>query len=182
MNKILIILFISLNCFATNQIRDRVRYNKNAEIMMTGPTLNHYMVLKNFPKPKRKTTACHRGYIATWEIKDKTLYLRKVKMMALNSSEFDFKEFEGTKADWYSGEILIIRKNENKGLPEYIKTNSVYLKIENGNVIKEYESCMNKWSGDLYRIGRSYYNDKDYLHALAGIASTTYTLSGLLQK
>lgn len=169
MNKIIIILFISLNCFATNQIRDRIRYDRHTEIMMNGPTLKHYMELKNFPKPKRKTTACHRGYIAKWEIKNKALYLRKVKMMALNASDFNFKEFEGSKANWFSGEILIIRDNKNKGRPDFIKTSSVYLKIENGNVVKEFESCMNKWSGDLYRIGRSYFDDKDYLHAAAAL-------------
>lgn len=167
MNKLFFILLISFNVFATQQIRNRIHYNHQTSIIIKGPSLDHYIKLKNFPKPQRKTTACHRGYVAYWKISEGGLYLKKVKMKAKNASEFNFREFKGRKATWYTGDIIVLAKNTGKDRPENVKVKSIYLKIKDGDVVDEYETCLCNFSNDYYRIGKAYYDNNNYLFAAA---------------
>ena len=79
--------------------------------LFTNP-LEDYWTEDN-PKPPigLTMTSCWRGYIASWEIKDGSLYLTDITIRTPNGdagSEYFFPNTTGKiKATWYSGELRI---------------------------------------------------------------------------
>jgi hypothetical protein len=84
-------------------------------------------------------TACMRGYIARWEIRDGRLFLTGMEMVrptdATFASLFPGKEEEGVFADWVSGELTCpyggLVKYRHAGFARTLE-HEMILSIENG--------------------------------------------------
>ncbi|TCI85704.1 hypothetical protein [Tenacibaculum sp. M341] len=120
---ILLIAFTPLISFATGQIPDIIIFKGDTLSLFSNP-LEEYLEKKktraiNHYKLEPESTACYRGYVATWEIKDNQLFLVKIDYCHDNEEKikrkFDFvKEFgeETVLAKWFSGKILIVSGKE----------------------------------------------------------------------
>ena len=75
-------IFLSVNLFGTAQISDILIYNNDTVRLYSNPLESYYN--KENPRPEDFgiggcwSTACWRGYQATWEIKDNKLYLVEI--------------------------------------------------------------------------------------------------------
>ena len=81
-----------------------------------------------------KSTACYRGYVATWEIKDDKLYL-----IDLSSRNYEFVQSPPIFADWNNGQIMFgtgNKKLSSSWVSVYDYEAEIHLTIENGLVIK----------------------------------------------
>ncbi|NIT57334.1 MAG: hypothetical protein GWN00_14210 [Aliifodinibius sp.] len=107
--------------YTTEQIPERIVYEGEERYLASFP-LEQYFTEEN-PKPEwmePTSTACWRGYVATWKIDGERLYLvemtreehRKVngKLKSVDESVFE-KLFPGSKkpllASWYSGVLQV---------------------------------------------------------------------------
>ena len=82
-----------------------------------------------------KSTACYRGYVATWEIKDDKLYLTD-----LSSSNYEFIQSPPFLADWFNGQIKFgtgNKKLSSSWVSVYDYKFEIHLTIENGLVIED---------------------------------------------
>ncbi len=126
MKRKLIILFLAftpLISFATGQVPDVIIFKGDTLSLFSNP-LEEYLKKKktraiNHYTLESGSTACYRGYVATWEIKDNQLYLLKIKDCHYHDEKikrkFDLiKEFGEKKvlAKWFNGKILIVRGKE----------------------------------------------------------------------
>ncbi len=100
-----------------------------------------------------KLMSCHRGYIATWEIKDKQLFLLEVRGRFLRRILFFFRKIsrfsirnlfrkvssQGIKAGWFSGKLRVpsgpMTMYEDNGYDSRFE-NELIITVEKGNVIK----------------------------------------------
>jgi hypothetical protein len=113
----------------TAQARDRIIYNGTTWYIYDRPghdlSFPLQPLLKESPKTLKaltagnnfthSSTACWRGYVATWEVIDSTLFLKQIRFdmakkprLANLKSVFP-KRFDGTrvKADWVTGKIVL---------------------------------------------------------------------------
>ncbi|MCK5814175.1 MAG: hypothetical protein KAH03_07940 [Cocleimonas sp.] len=151
MIKLVVTIFFIIftaNASATAQYPDILIYKGKTISIFTNPLELYFD--KNHAKPKifskTQCTAIWRGYIATWEIKNNTLYLSSLtdgscgedpSIIPLNAI---FKEKKTPiKASWFSG---VIRVPFGKRI-QYVHMgyNSVYekelyLTIKKGNILK----------------------------------------------
>lgn len=160
---ILFLFFLTIplvKTFATAQIGDRLIYNGDTLILFSNP-LEEY--LSN--KPQRTineyeltwtSTACYRGYIATWEIDNDSLFLLKVQKgcQSENLQYFDLANEFGTSrvfANWYTGkalapkgELLFYVHDAYESLYE----SEIEFQIDKGQVIgiKTYDNSKSKQS------------------------------------
>ena len=151
MNKqvilILILFFLRANMFATAQIPDFLEYKGKTYKMHTNP-LDYYFTKDN-PRPKDfgkfRCTACWRGYVAIWELKNKILYLKEVLEGDNHGPDILkelFKDSKGpVKAIWYSGTVSIPQGKRLKYVhmgyrSKYEK--ELKLQFEKGKLIKEW--------------------------------------------
>jgi len=147
---IISILFVLISCsaFATAQFPDSLLYNGETVSIFSNP-LEPFFTAEN-PRPdklfKYSCTACWRGYIAFWEIKDKTLYLVKVieGTCSNDAPEIDmskiFRKKLPVEAVWFSGVLRIPRGK----MLSYVHMGygsvyekELYLAFEKGKLIKE---------------------------------------------
>ena len=81
-----------------------------------------------------ESTACWRGYVGTWEIKDDKLYL-----VDLSSSNYEFVENPPIFADWINGQLKFgigKKKFSSDWVSLYVYETEIHLTIEKGLVIK----------------------------------------------
>ena len=82
------------------------------------------------------STACWRGYLGTWEIKDGTFYLNDIIGRYKKSTP------DRLLADWFTGVLRIPRgkmlQGVNMGFAS-VYEKELHIKIENGIVVKEVE-------------------------------------------
>jgi hypothetical protein len=125
----------------TTQSADNVII-KDVKYFLYPTPLDKYWNRKN-PKPEIGLTksSCWRGYIATWEISDKSLYLIDI---VFHSPEEDvgmdylFPNNSGKiKADWYTGELRIPFGKNLYFVSDYgpVYESDLFLKVKKGNVI-----------------------------------------------
>ncbi len=143
-----IIFLYSVSAFATAQFPDYLVYNGETVSIFSNP-LESFFSEQN-PRPdnlfRYSCTACWRGYVATWEVKDGKLYLVKAieGTCDSNAPEIDMSKVFGRKlpveATWFSG-VLRIPRGE---LLSYVHMGygSVYekeliLTFKNGKLISE---------------------------------------------
>jgi hypothetical protein len=103
--------------FATGQAPDKILYEGRLRSLFSNPLEDYYEDEEKRPlfmvSPNTMTTGNWRGYIATWEIKDGTLYLTHVKAWIENRRVtlqrlFGKRVRKGkVKASWFSGELRI---------------------------------------------------------------------------
>ena len=155
---LLSVCFLASTAWGTAQAPEKILY-KGKEYRLTCFPLEEYFDA-NHPKPKEfrpTSTACWRGYIGTWEIKQKALYL---KSLGRDRSELDRKTLElkkkiekiplslvfkdrkpPIKATWYSGALRIPQGRMLRGgysSFSAIYERDLYIGVKAGEVISEH--------------------------------------------
>ncbi len=119
---IFIILLYKIDCFATQQAGDLLIF-KNDTFTISHFPLDEFYDKGNSYNPgffSSLSTACHRGYIAVWTIKEDKLYLQGILNCELNekipidSIGRQPKETGLIFADWYSGKFKIDRRTREE--------------------------------------------------------------------
>lgn len=134
----------------TRQIKDILIIN-NKEYPINDNLLNYFFELNPhlFIKRKYIVTCLWRGYIATFELKNKSLFLNKIEL--LMGSDYQFEE------------INIYEKDKIfKFFTGFIQTESKYLYFEEGILKKEFynNDDLSKFVNELIE---KYSNSKAYL-------------------
>ena len=105
----------------TTQAGDILIYNGEKTSIATEP-LKAYLETRDDKSFIFKSTALVRGYIGTWKIKNKKLYLVSLLGFIENNEKVDLNYLFPNKkevfADWFSGQIRIHNRilKFNKGL------------------------------------------------------------------
>ena len=128
----------------TAQVREHLRYKEKGYYLATEP-LYPYLKTKGISFVADRTS-CWRGYVGDWLIEDNKLYLVELHAYIRNYEQIGLDYlFPGqTKvfADWFSGEIQIphgkIMRYVHQGYASLYEK-ELFLKIEKGVVVKEYE-------------------------------------------
>ena len=136
--SLLIVLVFSSVCPATQQICDRLIYDGDdySGCPEHFPLEDYWS--DEHPKPEflsMTSTACYRGYIATWEVRNATLYLKSLSRQNLiNPSEIPVpvqKVFPDVNshvpANWFSGVFCCHRE---KG-----SYDRLFISVHNGNIL-----------------------------------------------
>ena len=129
----------------TAQFQEHIVIDKESYGLCTEPLQTYLSLKKNPPKFDWNCTACYRGYIGFWAIKDNILYLTDIHIEDPKFKNwrmmFDNKKGD-IKAEWYSG-VLRVPKGE---ILEYVHggygstyETDLFITIEEGIVIKEEE-------------------------------------------
>lgn len=194
-----IIIFISLNVFATQQQNDVIEYkgiHSELDISWSSPSpLEAYFVgdkKKDYPFEELHT-ANYRGHIATWQIIDKKLILTEVVAPAsLFRSTGKAKPIKLTKilpgkyisenkafAGWFTGHLLIKstpfekeHKSEFDGEEYFVKDFREYsiIQIDQGNVISEKSYD----SDNFWSLSSRYYSYKSISKDDLDVISSLY--------
>jgi hypothetical protein len=127
----------------TIQEKDSIIIKGEKHCLYTYP-LKSYWTRKNpMPVFKYPKTSCWRGYIATWEISDNSLYLIDVIFKTATGEvglNYIFPHNTGKiKADWYTGELQIPIGDPVHSDPSWdtIYDYDWFLSIKKGNVISQ---------------------------------------------
>ena len=151
----------------TAQINDRIFVRGEITLLHNTPLESYFDDCKLTRKRiggqvlRWGTTANYRGYVATWEIKSDTLYLRKVKTKSFNHREVIttdlVKEFgtEEVVAKWYSGYLSIPRGEPIDYLHlgfGYVYDYYEIVEVKNGVVVRQYLSFNKEESRAIYRL------------------------------
>jgi hypothetical protein len=142
-----LVLVLASPAWPTAQIPERIVYEGTEGFLFTNPLDSYFG--KDNPRPEFTAphTACWRGYVGTWEIKDNILYLSDIKAWMRNedgkTAPVGFeKVFPGKtkplEAEWFTGTLRI-----PQGKPiQYVHMGyqtvyevDVFLTIEAGKVI-----------------------------------------------
>jgi len=147
---IMVTVFLSSVVFGTEQIPDKLIYKGKEYELQTNPMESYF---KKYPDKRPKgaiSSACWRGYVATFEIKNNQLYLKDIEVEFWNKGKINsksvlnklFPKQEMIKIDWFTG-LLIIPYGEIVD-QAYLSLDygSLYehyilLEIENGNLNRE---------------------------------------------
>src|SRR5690348_13871746 len=151
---LLIIVFSAAHSWATAQYPDKIIFEGKEYALNTNPLETYF---KQYPEKRPETgirsTALWRGYVATFEVKDKTLLVKDIAIeinSAPGSKNLDLAwksvlndVFPGGKAlavDWFSG-ILVLPHGE---LVNYVHmgygstySNYILLEVKDGIVTGE---------------------------------------------
>ena len=150
----LLLVLISHGLFATAQYPDKILYDGKEYSLQTNP-LEPYFALHPDKRPAGgiSSTACWRGYIATFEIRGGQLFLKDIqceysKKEKKNSYETEwksvltqvFRKDSAVKIDWFSGLLVLpYGKMVNYVHMGYASTYEHYLllEIDKGDFKKE---------------------------------------------
>ena len=127
----------------TIQARDRLSHNGKKTTIATEP-LKPYLETRSDVSFIFKSTALVRGYIGTWKIKNKKLFLVTLVGFIENNDKVDLKYLFPNKtevfADWFSGDIRIpegdLLQNINIGYASVFARDRV-LNFNKGQLISE---------------------------------------------
>lgn len=122
--SLVFLLLTAFAVFATGQAGDVLIYEKTEREMFTNPLESYYQAGKgerpNFMvMPFIRSTGNWRGYIATWEIEDSKLYLKKVDAWLCKETKESCKRVEladlfpgkvaggRVAAEWFTGDLRV---------------------------------------------------------------------------
>ena len=119
----------------TTQVNEQIIIDGKEYPLINCPPLpeDDLIIQRNSNELYEKSTACHRGYVGYWEIKNDKLYL-----IDFSSPNYELIESPPIFADWVSYEVKI-------ATGEIIETSSwaietyeteMHLTIENGSIVK----------------------------------------------
>lgn len=142
-----LLLLSAVPAWPTAQIPEKILYEGEPGFLHTNP-LESY-ITKDTPRPEFAAphTACWRGYIGTWEIREGYLYLTDLKAWMRDSdgkaSPVGLEAvFPGRKpplkAEWFTGTLRIPRGKPIKYVHMGYQTvyeEEVHLRIEAGRVV-----------------------------------------------
>ncbi|WP_278352434.1 hypothetical protein [Chryseobacterium gleum] len=149
----------------TQQIRDSLFY-EGKEYYLNNEILEYYF--NEFPEHRPEHTgafsACWRGYVAFFEIKDNELLIKNVKwMFSEENKTHKLKDlFPNTKFDWFSG---LIRMDGFRG--EYDDENNeeaIYelLEIREGNLLNHWKLNFEEFNVFKEILFRDFKTTTDY--------------------
>ena len=100
---------------------------------------------KKRPKPRTRLTrsTCWRGYLATWEISDNSLYLIDIIFYSPAGDvgiDYLFSQSNGKiEADWYNGELQIPFGNElfYQHMDDPVYDSDWFISIKNGKILSQ---------------------------------------------
>jgi hypothetical protein len=128
----------------TAQSRESLFY-KGEEIWMAAQPLNSYLQNRKDLKFVSSSTACLRGYLGQWEIKDNKLYLIGLNAYLEGFGDIDLSFiFPGQKevvADWFSGKIRVPQGKMLDFVPmgyASLYERDLILEFINGVLVNEY--------------------------------------------
>jgi len=136
-----ILLVMATYLHATQQIPERVLYQgHNYALMVEGSQTNQ--LIPSFPLPvsgllppgKCMSTACYRGYVGQWQLREDKLFLIKLEDCQRPPNEIPLsmvnKGWESPVfADWVSGKYhLIAERNNARSSPDYLRHHLITLK------------------------------------------------------
>lgn len=192
---LLFCLIVSTALWATEQQPDLIVLNNRSLNLDTGwghpSPLEIYFFENKISSPfEMASTANYRGYIATWAIKDKKLYLKEIAIPKVHPETYEFynepspvfekiKEASTTNekgwivADWFSGAIMVYSDRE--------KSERNYFHIRHGKVInkgKDIEKVYSKYVSYFFNL-----RDEDIVirEGESHLESRTHRLSPLFQ-
>jgi len=168
----------------TAQIGDRLIFQGETVVLFSNPLESYFDDAHPRPKFPRASTACWRGYVATWQIGVENLFLQ-----AIDSEERMWRSEERPRenalwdlvfpdspspvlADWYTGELRIPRGERL----EYVHMGyasryerELYLSLEEGEIfLSELRDQDGKiLDNTLFRRPPSIRNDDDWAFILA---------------
>ncbi|MCF6405123.1 hypothetical protein L3C95_19630 [Chitinophaga filiformis] len=118
---VLLIVLLKLTAFSTAQFPDKIVY-KGKEYNMHSNPLESYFTRHPEKRPRAglSSTALWRGYIATFEVREGTLYLKDIEVMVRDTARKDgygtkfqsvleqvFPGQTDIKVDWMTGLLVI---------------------------------------------------------------------------
>ena len=142
-----LVLLFATPAWPTAQIPERIVYEGTEGFLFTNPLESYFS--KDNPRPEFASphTACWRGYVGAWEIREDTLYLTDIKAWMRDEEgkaapvEFE-KVFPGKskplKAEWFTGTLRIPRGKPIQYVHmgyQTIYEDDVFLTIEAGKVV-----------------------------------------------
>jgi hypothetical protein len=164
MNMLLNVLLLSITLlssavghFATPQAPDKLIYKGKTYKLFANPLESFYKEDKARPsfqiEPRTWSSGNQRGYVATWEVKDGTLYLTGIDSWICESpvsdkcKKADLKELFGEKyqdagveADWFWGELRMpegeVLRYVHLGYVSLYERDLI-LKVESGKIVGE---------------------------------------------
>lgn len=153
--------FLTLNIFATVQEPDLVWYkgklliiNNGNGINVTGscyPLDSYPFKINLFGNKNCSNTANAKGYIATWEIRNDSLFLIKFqdncfKEIPLKMIFPSLNTLNGLFASWYNGQIVAITENSFLTYDKEIsaKGRILYAFFKNGVITEKHEPQLKK--------------------------------------
>jgi hypothetical protein len=142
-----LVLLIASPAWPTAQIPERIVYEGTEGFLFTNPLETWFS--KDNPRPEFASphTACWRGYVASWEIKEDTLYLTDIKAWMRDeqgkAAPVGLEQvFPGKakplKAEWFTGTLRIPRGKPIQYIHmgyQTIYEYDVFLRVEAGKVI-----------------------------------------------
>lgn len=126
----------------TRQIRDKLIY-QNKQYYLNDELLEKYF--RNYPEKKPENmgimTACWRGYVATYEIKNQELCIKEIDWLFLDENETNAHKLPfapNEKFSWFSG---LIRIDDYRGEFDDEPKDGLFefLEIKNGDFIQKRE-------------------------------------------
>lgn len=142
-----LLLLPAAPAWPTAQIPERILYEGESGFLHTNPLESYFT--KDNPRPEFATphTACWRGYIGSWEIREGALYLADLKAWMRDGEgkaapvglEAVFPGRKAPlKAEWFTGTLRIPRGKPIRYVHMGYQTvyeEEVHLRIEAGNVV-----------------------------------------------
>lgn len=141
-------VLLTSNAFAAGQEPDQLIYKEKLEVIFSNPLESYFS--HQHPRPnnvfsKKRCNAILRGYIATWEIRKKTLYLVKMvqgtcekKPVVIPLNRLFARKKKKVKASWFSGKLRIQKGKQLKYMHQGYETiyeKEVILTIKKGQLV-----------------------------------------------
>ena len=151
---IMLTVFLNSTVFGTRQIPDKIIYNgKKYELWHSNPMESYFKKYpEKYPKEDRSSsTALWRGYVATFEIKGKQLYLSDIEIYTRGKNADSELKWESVlnkifpnqtlKIDWVTGLFVlpvgkIVEEPQRYGDPPTYE-NYILLEMDKGVLKKE---------------------------------------------
>ena len=132
----------------TTQVNEQIIIDGKEYPLINCPPLpeDDSIIQRNSNELYEKSTACHRGYVGYWEIKNDKLYL-----IDFSSPNYELIESPPIFADWINGQIMFGTGNKissSSWVSAYDYEAEIHLTIENGLVIK-----INNIKNDSFNTG-----------------------------
>jgi hypothetical protein len=125
------------------QVKDSIIIKGDKYYLYTTP-LDSYWTKRNLKPPIRPTkSTCWRGYIATWEIFQESLYLINILFYSHHGNlglDYLFPDNTGkVKANWYTGELQIPIGDElyREHMEDPIYDSNWYISIKKGKILSQ---------------------------------------------
>ena len=146
----LLVLLLATPAWPTAQIPEKIVYEGTEGFLFTNPLETYFTRDNARPEFAAPHTACWRGYIGSWEIRENTLYLTDLKAWMRDkegkAAPVEFEQiFPGKtkpmKADWFTGTLRIPRGKPIQYVHmgyQTIYEYDVFLRVEAGKVVERH--------------------------------------------